>query len=65
MQHFHFRLITLEESKGVRKIFDFWFLLDLHVLGCLEHGLTTSGKCLFMTEILLAILAQKLMDGFS
>ena len=28
------------------QIFDFRFLMELHVLGCPEHGLTISGKCL-------------------
>ena len=28
------------------QIFDFRFLLDLHVLGCPEQDLTISGKCL-------------------
>ena len=28
------------------KILDFLFLKDLHVLGCLEHDLIISGKCL-------------------
>ena len=27
------------------QIFDVWFLMDLHVLGCPEHDLATSGKC--------------------
>ena len=26
--------------------FNFRFLMDLHVLGCLQHDLTISGKCL-------------------
>ena len=28
------------------QIFDFRFLMDLHVLGCPEHDLTIFGKCL-------------------
>ena len=28
------------------QIFDFWFLMDLHVLGCPEQDLDVSGKCL-------------------
>ena len=28
------------------KNFDFWFLMDLHILGCFEYDLTISGKCL-------------------
>ena len=28
------------------QIFDFRFLMDLYVLGCPEHDLTISGKCL-------------------
>ena len=28
------------------KILNFRFLMDLHVLGCPEHDLTISGKCL-------------------
>ena len=27
------------------QIFDFWFLMDLHVLGCLDNDLTIFGKC--------------------
>ena len=37
---------TLEESNGVVKISDFRFLMLLHVLGCHDHDLTISGKCL-------------------
>ena len=35
-----------EENTGFVKIFDFRFLMDLQVLGCPEHDLTISGKCL-------------------
>ena len=36
----------MEESIGFLQIFDFRFLMDLHVLGCPDHDLTISGKCL-------------------
>ena len=32
----------MEESTGFAKVSDFRFLMDLHVLGCPEHDLTTS-----------------------
>ena len=35
-----------EESTGFVQIFDFRFLMDLHVLGCPEHDFIISGKCL-------------------
>ena len=38
--------IGIEESIGFMKIFNFRFLKDLYVLGCPEHDLTISGKCL-------------------
>ena len=38
------------ESLGFVKIFDFWFLMDLHVLECLEHNFTISGNCLSVCE---------------
>ena len=38
--------IKVEESIGFVQIFDFRFLLDLYVLGCPEHDLTASEKCL-------------------
>ena len=31
---------------GFVKVFDFRFLMDLHVLGCVKHDLTISRKCL-------------------
>ena len=36
----------MEENIGFVIIFDFQFLMDLHVLGCPEHELTFSEKCL-------------------
>ena len=42
--------IQIEESIGFVQIFDIRFLMDLHVLGCLEHCLTISGKCLCMCD---------------
>ena len=41
--------MKIEESIGFVKIFDFRVLMDLHVLGCPEHDLTISGKCLFVS----------------
>ena len=38
--------ISVEESNGFFQIFDFRFLMDLHVLGCPEHDLNVFGKCL-------------------
>ena len=39
-QHFYFLLYTEEENIGFKKIFDFRFLMHLHVLRCLEHDLS-------------------------
>ena len=36
----------IEESINFVQIFDFRSLVDLQVLGCPEHELTISGKCL-------------------
>ena len=36
----------MEESIGFVKIFDFQFLMDLQALGCSEHDLFISKKCL-------------------
>ena len=43
---FLFFFMSIEETIGFVQIFDFWFLMDLHVLGCPEHDLTIFGKCL-------------------
>ena len=42
------KLQSKKKKKIVRfiKIFDLQFWIDLHVLGCPEHDLITSGKCL-------------------
>ena len=34
------------KSMSFMQLFDFRFLIDLHVLGCPENDLTTFGKCL-------------------
>ena len=34
----------MEEGIGFEKILDFQILMELHVLGCPEHDLTTSRK---------------------
>ena len=46
--------IYTEESFGFVQILDFRFLMDLRFLGCTEHDLTISEKCLCvcMTKIL-------------
>ena len=52
--------IYIKESIDFMKIFDFRFLMDLHVLGCPVHDLTISGKslsayvsvCVCVTKIL-------------
>ena len=36
--------IKVEENIGFVQIFDFRFLMDLHVLGCPEHDLTLFWK---------------------
>ena len=46
MYLFYFLLCKLEESIGFVKIFDFQFLMDLHILGSPDHDLTISEKCL-------------------
>ena len=43
---FLFSSIGIEESIGFVQIFDFGFLMDLHILGCPEHDLTIFGKCI-------------------
>ena len=35
----------MDGSIGFGKFFNFRFMMDLHVLGCPEHDLTISGKC--------------------
>ena len=49
---FYFLLssIKIEESISFVQISDFRFLMDLHVLGCPEHDLSISGKCLSVCE---------------
>ena len=52
------------------EIFDFRFLMDLHVLGCPDDDLTISGKCLSVCmcvcgKSFVASLAQELMDRIS
>ena len=37
-----------EDSIGFIEIFDFHFLMDLHILGYPEHDLSVTGKCLSM-----------------
>ena len=44
MIFFYLSSIKIEESIGFIKTFSFWFLMDLHVLGCPEHDLPDSGK---------------------
>ena len=52
----------IHESVGFVQIFDFWFLMDLHVLGCPEHDFTISGKCLRVCDKkFVASVAQELM----
>ena len=36
----------MEGNVGFMKIYDLWFLMDLHVLGWPEHDLTSFPKCL-------------------
>ena len=36
----------MEESIGFVQIFNFQFLMDLHVLECLDQDLTISGNCI-------------------
>ena len=38
--------MKIEESIIFMKIFHFWFLRDLQVLGCFEYDLIISGICL-------------------
>ena len=48
--------MQIEEGIGFVKIFDFCFLMDLHILGHPEHDLIISEKylsfCVCMTKIL-------------
>ena len=50
--------MLVEESTGFLQIFDFRFLMDLHVLGCSEHDLTIFGKCLSVCVCVTKILWQ-------
>ena len=43
---FYFLLYSKKKNIGTVKIFDFWFLLDLQVLGYPEENLTIFKKCL-------------------
>ena len=43
ISYFHLYIIW-EESIGITKIFSFWFLMSLHILGCPEHDLTIFAK---------------------
>ena len=61
---------TTEESIGFVKIFDFRFLMDLHVLGCPDGNLTISGKCLSVylcvsDKNFVASVARELMNRIS
>ena len=38
--------MQVEESISFMQILDFWFLMDLTILGCPEYDLTIFGKCL-------------------
>ena len=40
--------LYIEETIFFVKIFDFQFLMDLHVFGCPEHDLAISEKYLFV-----------------
>ena len=63
-RHFYFLLYTQEESIGFVKIFDFRFLIDLHVLRCPEHDLTIFRKCLSVClYYFVDAVSQELMDG--
>ena len=42
---YYFLLCKQKKSIGFVKIFDFQFLMDLHILGCPEYNLPISGKC--------------------
>ena len=60
--------VWVEESIGFVQIFDFWFLVNLHALGCPEHGLTIFGKCLSASmcdKNFVASVAQELMNRIS
>ena len=57
----YFLLFCLLKSIEISKIFDFRFLTDLYVLGCPEHNLTVSEKCLSVCDInFVAMVLQKL-----
>ena len=60
---FSISFIETEESIGFVKTFDFQFLLNLYVLGCADHDLTISGKCLrvvCVTKILRQVLPHRI-----
>ena len=48
------------------QIFDFMLLMDLHVLGCSEHDLTISRKCLSVYDKnFMASVSRELMNKIS
>ena len=60
----------MEESIGFIRIFDYRFLMDLHVLGCPDHDLNISGKCLSVClcvcdKNFVANVARELMNNIS
>ena len=54
-------------SFGIEKIFDFQFLMDLHILGFPEHdSLFLQNVCLSVCDTnFVAMQVQKLMDGIA
>ena len=43
--NYAFYFLLYKYRIGFVQIFDFRFLMDLHVFGCSEHDLTISGNC--------------------
>ena len=62
--------MQIKESIGFVKIFDFRFLMDLHILECPEHDLTICGKCLSLCRRVcdknfVACITRELMNRIS
>ena len=65
-----FFCISVEENTCFVQIFNFQFLMDLHVLECPEHNLTIFGKCLSVClcvcdKNFVASVARELMNRIS
>ena len=61
---FTFFYINRKKNIVFIKSFDFWFLMDLHVIGCPGHDLSIAGKCLSVYYIQTDICMQNFMKFY-